>query len=127
MLGVAVLASVFTAHGGYASPQAFVDGMTAALPIGAAVLGGGRVAGAAGPGQCGAQVRERRRAGAGAGHRGRLTDPATAVQRSDEGPAGSGGAFVLKKWTVHPNLSMRPTGATSEDGSGTGNSRCARR
>jgi EmrB/QacA subfamily drug resistance transporter len=41
VLGVAVLASVFTAHGGYGSPQAYVDGMTAALPIGAAVLGVG--------------------------------------------------------------------------------------
>jgi EmrB/QacA subfamily drug resistance transporter len=39
VLGVAVLASVFTANGGYESPQAYVDGMTAALPIGAAVLG----------------------------------------------------------------------------------------
>jgi EmrB/QacA subfamily drug resistance transporter len=38
VLGVAVLASVFTANGGYASPQDYVDGMTAALPIGAAVL-----------------------------------------------------------------------------------------
>jgi EmrB/QacA subfamily drug resistance transporter len=43
VLGVAVLASVFTAHGGYGSPQAYVDGMTAALPIGAAVLGVGAV------------------------------------------------------------------------------------
>jgi EmrB/QacA subfamily drug resistance transporter len=39
VLGVAVLASVFSANGGYTSPQAYVDGMTAALPIGAAVLG----------------------------------------------------------------------------------------
>jgi EmrB/QacA subfamily drug resistance transporter len=39
VLGVAVLASVFTANGGYESPQAYVDGMTAALPIGAVVLG----------------------------------------------------------------------------------------
>jgi MFS family permease len=43
VLGVAVLASVFTAHGGYTSPQAYVDGMTAALPVGAAVLGVGAV------------------------------------------------------------------------------------
>jgi EmrB/QacA subfamily drug resistance transporter len=43
VLGVAVLASVFDAHGGYGSPQTFVDGMTAALPIGAAVLGVGAV------------------------------------------------------------------------------------
>jgi EmrB/QacA subfamily drug resistance transporter len=41
VLGVAVLASVFTANGSYASPQHYVDGMTAALPIGAAVLGVG--------------------------------------------------------------------------------------
>jgi EmrB/QacA subfamily drug resistance transporter len=38
VMGVAVLASVFQAHGGYQSPQAFTDGVTAALPIGAAVL-----------------------------------------------------------------------------------------
>jgi MFS family permease len=43
VLGVAILASVFTANGGYESPQAYVDGMTAALPIGAAVLGLGAV------------------------------------------------------------------------------------
>jgi EmrB/QacA subfamily drug resistance transporter len=41
VLGVAVLASVFTANGGYGSPQEYVDGMTAALPIGAGVLGAG--------------------------------------------------------------------------------------
>lgn len=41
VLGVAVLASVFSSAGGYESPQAFVDGITAALPIGAAVLGAG--------------------------------------------------------------------------------------
>lgn len=41
VLGVAVLASVFSAHGSYAGPQDYVDGMTAALPIGAAVLGAG--------------------------------------------------------------------------------------
>jgi len=39
VLGVAVLASVFSANGGYTSPQDYVDGMNAALPIGAAVLG----------------------------------------------------------------------------------------
>src|SRR3954471_13996321 len=38
VLGVAVLASVFTSNGSYASPASYVDGMTAALPIGAAVL-----------------------------------------------------------------------------------------
>lgn len=38
VLGVAVLASVFAANGGYASPQAFVDGLVPALPIAAAVL-----------------------------------------------------------------------------------------
>ena len=41
VLGVAVLASVFSSAGGYESPQAFVDGVTAALPIGAGVLAAG--------------------------------------------------------------------------------------
>jgi EmrB/QacA subfamily drug resistance transporter len=39
VLGVAVLASVFTGAGGYASPQAFVAGLVPALWVGAAVLG----------------------------------------------------------------------------------------
>jgi len=38
VLGIAVLASVFSAHGSYASPEAFTDGMTAAIWVGAAVL-----------------------------------------------------------------------------------------
>jgi MFS family permease len=41
VMGVAVLASVFSAHGSYASPQAFSDGVVAALPFGAAVLAAG--------------------------------------------------------------------------------------
>jgi EmrB/QacA subfamily drug resistance transporter len=41
VLGVSVLATVFTSHGGYASPQDFVNGLTPALWIGAAVLGVG--------------------------------------------------------------------------------------
>ena len=38
VFGVAVLASVFAHHGGYASAQQFVDGMQPALWIGAAVV-----------------------------------------------------------------------------------------
>jgi EmrB/QacA subfamily drug resistance transporter len=41
VLGVAVLASVFSGSGSYASPQAFTDGMTSAIWIGAAVLAAG--------------------------------------------------------------------------------------
>ena len=41
VMGVAVLASVFSAHGSYASPQAYSDGVVAALPVGAAVLAAG--------------------------------------------------------------------------------------
>ncbi|MCU0314042.1 MAG: MFS transporter, partial [Solirubrobacteraceae bacterium] len=44
VMGVAVLATVFSSAGGYASPQDYVDGMTAALPVGAAVLAAGAVA-----------------------------------------------------------------------------------
>jgi EmrB/QacA subfamily drug resistance transporter len=41
VLGVAVLASVFTSAGGYGSPQSFVDGMVPALWVGAGVLAAG--------------------------------------------------------------------------------------
>ena len=41
VLGVAVLASVFAANGGYESPQAFADGVASALPIAAVVLAAG--------------------------------------------------------------------------------------
>ena len=43
VLGIAVLATVFTSHGGYTSPQAFVDGLTPAMWIGAAVLAAGAI------------------------------------------------------------------------------------
>jgi hypothetical protein len=38
VLGIAVLASVFSAHGSYATPEAFTAGMTSAIWVGAAVL-----------------------------------------------------------------------------------------
>ena len=38
VFGVAVLASVFSANGGYTSPQSFVDGMVPAVWVGAGVL-----------------------------------------------------------------------------------------
>ncbi len=41
VIGVAVLAAVFSAHGSYGSPQAYAAGLTAALPIGGVVLGVG--------------------------------------------------------------------------------------
>jgi EmrB/QacA subfamily drug resistance transporter len=41
VLGVSVLATVFTSHGGYGSPQAFVNGLVPALWIGTAVLAAG--------------------------------------------------------------------------------------
>ena len=43
VLGVAVLASVFSAGGSYATPAAFNTGLIAALPVGAAVLAAGSV------------------------------------------------------------------------------------
>jgi len=45
VMGVAVLASVFSAHGSYASPHAYTTGVTAALPIAVAALAvGGLIA-----------------------------------------------------------------------------------
>jgi EmrB/QacA subfamily drug resistance transporter len=61
VMGVAVLASVFSANGSYASPQAFADGVVAALPIAAAVLAVGAVLALFVPG-----MKERRPAGASA-------------------------------------------------------------
>jgi EmrB/QacA subfamily drug resistance transporter len=49
VLGIAVLATVFTSHGGYASPQAFVAGLQPALWVGVAVLGAGALLAAALP------------------------------------------------------------------------------
>jgi EmrB/QacA subfamily drug resistance transporter len=41
VLGIAVLATVFTSHGSYASPQAYIDGLVPAIWVGVAVLGAG--------------------------------------------------------------------------------------
>ncbi len=41
VLGIAVLGTVFTSHGGYTSPQAYVHGLTPALWVGVAVLAAG--------------------------------------------------------------------------------------
>ncbi len=49
VLGVAVLATVFTGAGGYGSPQAFVAGLTPALWVGVAVLAVGGLVAAAVP------------------------------------------------------------------------------
>ena len=51
VMGVAVLAEVFAANGGYTDPQAFTDGVSAALPIGAAVLAAGALAALLVPGR----------------------------------------------------------------------------
>jgi EmrB/QacA subfamily drug resistance transporter len=41
VLGIAILATVFTSHGGYASPQEYVNGLVPAIWVGVAVLGVG--------------------------------------------------------------------------------------
>ena len=41
MFGVAVMSTIFAGAGSFASPQAFVDGFTPALWVGAAVVGAG--------------------------------------------------------------------------------------
>jgi EmrB/QacA subfamily drug resistance transporter len=43
VLGIAVLASIFTSHGGYASPQSFISGLKPAMWVGTAVLGAGAI------------------------------------------------------------------------------------
>jgi nitrate/nitrite transporter NarK len=44
VFGVAVLASIFSHYGGYESPATYVDGLTPALWVGAALVGTGAVA-----------------------------------------------------------------------------------
>ena len=51
VLGVAVLATVFTGAGGFESPQAYVDGLIPAVWVGAAVLAVGAVAALLVPGK----------------------------------------------------------------------------
>jgi EmrB/QacA subfamily drug resistance transporter len=58
VLGVAVLAAVFTGSGGFETPQAFVDGLVPALWVGAAVLIGGGLAALLIPGRHAASGRE---------------------------------------------------------------------
>jgi MFS family permease len=41
VLGIAVLATVFTSHGGYASPHAYISGLTPAMWVGVGVLAAG--------------------------------------------------------------------------------------
>jgi len=56
VMGVAVLASVFAANGGYESPEAFTNGMVAAVPIAVVVLAAGAVLALFTPGRARVQV-----------------------------------------------------------------------
>ena len=67
VIGVAVLASVFSANGSYASPQAFTGGLTAAIPIGAVVLAIGALLALLVPRLAPARAEEQERARARAG------------------------------------------------------------
>jgi predicted MFS family arabinose efflux permease len=49
VLGIAILATVFTSHGSYTSPQAFVSGLAPAMWVGVAVLAAGALVAAAFP------------------------------------------------------------------------------
>jgi EmrB/QacA subfamily drug resistance transporter len=49
VLGISVLATVFTSHGGYATSQAFVNGLVPAMWVGVAVLAAGALIAAALP------------------------------------------------------------------------------
>jgi EmrB/QacA subfamily drug resistance transporter len=51
VLGIAVLGAIFSSNGGYTSGQAYVDGMTPAVYVGAAVVGVGAIAALLVPGR----------------------------------------------------------------------------
>jgi MFS family permease len=63
VLGVAVLATVFTSHGGYGSPQDYVDGLVPAVWVGSAVLAAGALVALLVPGKRRAPVPVARPAG----------------------------------------------------------------
>jgi EmrB/QacA subfamily drug resistance transporter len=65
VMGVAVLGSVFSGAGGYATPSTFVDGLTPALVVAAAVLALGAIAALAIPGRPRVGVAEARMGSAG--------------------------------------------------------------
>jgi EmrB/QacA subfamily drug resistance transporter len=56
VLGIAILATVFTSHGSYASPQAYIDGLTPAIWVGAGALAAGALIAALSPFGKGAEV-----------------------------------------------------------------------
>ena len=104
VMGIAVLASVFSAHGSYASPQAYTDGMVSAVWVGAAVLAAGalvallipRVAGRVAPatarprpGRAGARRRLSGRRAARPMARGtlRVIGPCTVLSRNAKPPS----------------------------------------
>jgi EmrB/QacA subfamily drug resistance transporter len=60
VMGVAVLASVFAAHGGYESPEAFTNGLIAAVPIAVVVLAAGAVLALFTPGRAREQAEDAR-------------------------------------------------------------------
>jgi EmrB/QacA subfamily drug resistance transporter len=72
VMGVAVLASVFSASGGYESPQAFTDGVVAALPVAVVVLAIGALLALLVPGH---------------GARGAVTEPRGIAGEPRESPA----------------------------------------
>jgi EmrB/QacA subfamily drug resistance transporter len=67
VLGIAVLATVFTSHGSYASPQAYVNGLIPAMWVGTAVLAAGAVIAAVFPFSTRASAAEHAAAAATAG------------------------------------------------------------
>jgi EmrB/QacA subfamily drug resistance transporter len=87
VLGVAVLATVFTGAGGYASPQAFVNGLIPAIWVGVAVLAAGALIVLAFPfrtraaAAAGAETRPDLEASSGPAHAGERPLPAPAMSR----------------------------------------------
>jgi MFS family permease len=87
VLGVAVLATVFTGAGGYASPQAFVNGLIPAIWVGVAVLAAGALIVLAFPfrtraaAAAGAETRPDLEARSGPAHAGERPLPAPALSR----------------------------------------------
>ena len=103
VFGVAILASVFAANGGYTSPQAFVDGMVPAVWVGAAVLAVAAVAAAFVPGRSAVQAGARQPQApelGGAAH----TRPDRGARRGLTSPAPTAARAPSRPGRRHPTL-----------------------
>jgi len=105
VLGIAVLATIFTSHGNYASSHAFLDGLSPALWVSVGVLGAGALLAAALP--------LRRRAAAPANAVGATAGAATVLPAAGLEGATAWGRLRTRSWSARRQLRANASRAAS--------------